>query len=122
MRTYSGKQIIVLCISILLFITVSYAADKSMNLKKNPFQRPDLFSTGINQAPVVTPDGPGAELDIRAAMSAGENSLVNIAGNIVRIGEEIQGYRLLSVEEGKVIFSKNNSLVTVIIKRERLAN
>lgn len=118
----SGKQIIALCISVLLCMTLSFAADKPMKLKKNPFKRPDLFSTGISETSVATTDGPGAELDIRAAMSAGENSSVNIGGNIIRIGEEIQGYRLLAVEEGKVIFSKNNSLVTVVVKRERLAN
>ena len=113
-----SNQVIIAFVSMLLAVTLSHAAETNMKLKKNPFKRPDFLNKNFSESTVVSTTGPGSELDIRAAMSAGENSLVNIAGYIIRIGEEIQGYQLISVAEGKVIFSKNNALVTVIIKRE----
>ena len=120
--TLFGKQFISVFILITLLLSLSHAAERTIKLTKNPFNRPPIFNTSKNTLSYTSSNGPGAELDVRATMSAGEKSLVNIGGNIIRVGEEIRGYRLLSVEEDKILFLKNNSIVTVIIKPEELVN
>ena len=113
MRQFYNSVVILV---IMIFMTVAHAESGSISLKKNPFKRP-VFVSDKNKTSFATTSSLGDELDLRAAMFAGKNSLVNIGGNIVRIGEEINGYRLMSVLEDKVIFSKNNSLFTISLKK-----
>lgn len=102
--------------ALLCSLAVSHASDSAVNLKKNPFKRPDFLNSGSNETAIITNDGPGSELDVRAVMSAGKDSLVNIDGIIIRIGEEIHGYRLLKVEENKITLSKKGAIVTINVK------
>lgn len=76
----------------LLFMTAAYAESNSIGLKKNPFKRP-AFSSDKNNTSFTTKGSLGEELNLRAVMFAGENSLVNVDGNIIRIGEEIHGWK-----------------------------
>ncbi len=44
--------------------------------------------------------------ELRATMRAGRQSMANIDGRIVRIGEEIDGFRLVKVHERDAFFVK----------------
>ena len=54
---------------------------------------------------------PGAEEPwkptLRAVMLAGAASMVDVDGTVVRIGEEIGGYRLVEVHEEEAVFEKS---------------
>ncbi len=62
------------------------------------------------EAAVVEPQwNPG----LRAVMVAGPDSMVNVDGSMVRIGEEIRGYRLVEVRDGEAVFVKGGKRLTV---------
>jgi hypothetical protein len=44
-------------------------------------------------------------------MVAGKASLITVDGTIVKVGEEIEGFRLMTVKEGKAIFLKDGQRI-----------
>ena len=52
-------------------------------------------------------------------MQAGDASLVNVDGEILRIGEKIGGYRLASVGEGTAVFMKGEIPYVLAIVEDR---
>lgn len=80
-------------------------------LHQDPFARPALAtqaasvrgpgSGGVESAPAWSPQ-------LVAVVVAGSDSLVNIDGAIVRMGEEIDGHRLVAVREEEAVFLQGN--------------
>jgi hypothetical protein len=60
----------------------------------NPFSRPESASAAA-AAPAL--------LELRATLVRGGQSSANIGGTIVRIGERVGDYRLVSVHEGAAV-------------------
>lgn len=80
-----------------------HAVDNSGDLKSNPFEQP------VVEEKVVEKTGETSEaLMLRGIMIAGPRSQANIGGKIIAIGEEIDGYRLVSVEPLHVVLVKND--------------
>lgn len=79
----------------------------------NPFERPAWLSDArevvepVRQAKV--------RLDLRATL-IGEPSLANVGGRIVMPGEEVDGYKLLSVSEGAAEFSDGERTIQVSVQ------
>jgi hypothetical protein len=48
-----------------------------------------------------------------AVLVAGDDSLVNVGGTILRVGEEFDGYRLLRVREDTAVFTRNGQQVVL---------
>ena len=91
--------------------------DDSGPLQSNPFRRP-VFDTTL---PIVPPEddlSAEPELDLRAVLVAGRDSLVNVAGTVVRIGQEHDGYRLILVEEHAAVFSKDGESLRIELHQE----
>lgn len=107
-------HILIACILVMLTVSLSYAAENTAELINNPFTQPEFLSSEKNSS-FVANTAKGYALDIRATIADGEDSLVNVGGTIIKIGEELNGFKLMSVTEDKVVFSKNNALVTVIM-------
>jgi hypothetical protein len=63
----------------------------------NPFARPGSSSAGEAAAAVPI------DLQLRATLVRGRASSANIGGTIVRVGERVGGYRLVSVYEGAAV-------------------
>jgi hypothetical protein len=91
-------------------------------LQHDPFARPAL--TGLQQA---SRPGPGRnskptaagltrKLKLQAVMVAGPKSIANVDGMMVRIGDEIHGYRLVEVHERTAVFEKNKTRFSVSIR------
>ena len=80
------------------------AADTTVDLQRNPFERPVLEAVNVNAASssnsADATDAPG----LRAVLVAGSKSAVNFGGIIIQIGESANGYQLLAVEEGRAVF------------------
>lgn len=91
-------------------------------LKHDPFARPVLAPRPAPAAPVPgdsvkapVPE-PVWKPELRAVMVAGPKSIVNVAGVLVRIGEQIDGYRLVEVHEETAVFVNNKKRVTLSLR------
>ena len=78
-------------------------------LQRNPFVAPKVVEPPVV---VVTPrqsaepepePEPEPQFGLRAVLSAGGNSLANIDGTILGVGEVIEGYRLVAIREHEVV-------------------
>ena len=48
-------------------------------------------------------------------MVAGANSMANVDGVMVRLGDSFQGYRLIAVHDRSAVFEKNNAKFTLAV-------
>lgn len=90
-----------------------WADEVAPKLRYNPFKRPDLsqrVSTPVKQAVTTTL---AWTPELRATLVAGKQSMVNVDGEIVMLGEEIRGYRLVEVREHEAVFAKGVGRITV---------
>ncbi len=75
-------------------------------LRFDPFAQPDLERPPVAAKPRWSPE-------LRATLEAGPQSMANLGGTILNIGEEAHGYRLIEVGEGDAIFLKGNARVVL---------
>ena len=75
-------------------------------LANNPFERPGL----VELAPAAVALPP---LELRAVLSAGDDSLADVGGQIVRVGDEVSGYRLVGVSEEGALFERDGRTLHV---------
>jgi hypothetical protein len=91
-------------------------------LQHDPFARPGL--SGLQHARQAEPRGngkataagPRPKLKLLAVMVAGPNSMANVDGVMVRIGDEVNGYRLVDVSERNAVFEKNKTRFSVSLR------
>lgn len=101
------------------FLPSAIAGD---SLKHDPFARP-LLSAPL---PSNTTAGTVAEEEMPwnpqliAVMVAGNNSLVNLDGIILKIGEEQDGYRLVQVRDHEAVFKKGNKRIVLNMEMSAL--
>ena len=107
-------------LSMLIFMCVLHAGHAAEHaLKANPFVRPvDVQDQARPSEPVV--QEPPVPFVLRGTMVAGQQSLANISGVIVPLGEEINGYRLVGVQEREIILLKGNDrrILSVDVDKE----
>ncbi len=100
-----------------LFIAASHAgADAVVNgLRHDPFARravppptsasAPFVRAGESAAPVEAPPPPW-QPQLRGIMLAGRASVANVGGTVVGLGESIDGWRLIRLEDGFATFVK----------------
>ena len=88
-------------------------------LQHDPFVRPAVGLVPGNAPSAVTagrgkaaPEGK-PKLNLQAVLVAGSHSIANVDGVMVRVGESINGYRLLEVEHRSAVFEKNGAKFTL---------
>jgi len=96
----------------------TYAANEALNLRHDPFQRPASFNNPVLGTTASQNTAPAALPRLRATLVAGEDSLVNVEGKIIGIGEVVDDYRLLSVDEGVAVFTKDDVQITLKIEQK----
>lgn len=57
------------------------------------------------------------EADLRGVLRAGPNSLADVDGQMVAIGEKLDGHRLLSVSDYQAVFEKEGRRVILDMRR-----
>lgn len=85
-------------------------------LRHDPFRRPappTAPQTGDTAAPVVAAWQP----TLRGVLLAGAGSVANVDGQMVGIGERIEGHRLVSVSERQAIFEKDGRRIVLDMRR-----
>ncbi|OIN05590.1 hypothetical protein [Oceanisphaera psychrotolerans] len=98
-------------ISLWLLATTALA-DTGMPLR-DPFVRPQ---TELPARTTPTPVVSEPDFKLRALLVAGDNSLANIDGTILALGDEFDGYRLISVTQEETLFEKGANRYRIPLK------
>ncbi len=94
----------------------------SGELQHNPFKRPEIspqahaVSTPTKKKTSVARKPRAPAFRLYTTLVAGEDSMANINGKLLSIGDELSGYRLTQVAEREVVMVKRNHRVTVKLK------
>lgn len=95
---------------------ISLASDTDTTmLHTNPFLRPideEVNSGNSNSRAKKRPVG---SMRLRGIMRANNNSVANIDGEIISIGQQIQGYTLISVQQRHIVLDRNGTQVTLSV-------
>jgi len=89
----------------------SLAADvELLTLRKNPFSQPEVVKAPPPPPPVavemvVPPEE--VKLDLTATMVSATNPMVIVDGELLAIGDRIEGLKLIAVMEGSAVFARN---------------
>lgn len=76
-------------------------------LAHNPFSKPmTITAPAPSVVKQLQPVEEFVELQLTATLVSTSAPLVIVEGEMLGIGEEIEGYRLISVEEGRAVFDK----------------
>lgn len=93
-------------------LSQSYAAEISGALQTNPFSNPYISENDVSKSH-ARKVLPAIALELRGTMIAGTNSQANIGGTILAIGEDIHGYKLVSIKQRHVVLDKNGTQKTL---------
>lgn len=88
-------------------------ADEAPQLSSNPFERPAWLSQA-REIPTVAP-APRPQLELRATLVAGRQSVANVGGTILGLGEDIGGYRLEAVGEGTAVLRAGDKVLRLSV-------
>jgi hypothetical protein len=96
------------CCTLALLACAAGAAAQDL---ANPFALPaGREAPGRGRAQQENP----TSLELRASLVRGRSSSANIGGKIVRVGEKVAGYRLVSVHEGAAVLVDAAGITYVI--------
>ncbi len=99
-----------------LLVALSLAeAAEPPELERNPFSRPPSERT-LPEVRMPGDDDNAAGLVLTATMVAGRDRLANVAGRVLRPGDEIQGYSLVRVYEDRAVFDRNGKRLTIYVE------
>lgn len=87
-------------------------AANAQRLQRDPFQPPADFGNATTGND-LSARPQAIEVEIRGILFAGGQSLVNFGGQIIGPGEEVNGYRLLQVEEEHAVFQRGDEIITL---------
>ncbi len=99
----------------------SIASSQSRALEHDPFVKPQRIaaqrhSVDAAKAPASEVREPSWKAELRAVMIAGSASMVNVDGAVLRMGEEIKGYRLIEVHDNVAVFIKDGRRVPLAMR------
>lgn len=93
----------------LLLATAVAAQDALMSLSKNPFSQPEILNAPppLPPAPVKVVLPPEEiRLELTATMVSETAPMVVVDGELLTIGEKIEGFKLIAVKEGVAVFRR----------------
>ena len=85
-----------------------YSQDTTVDIKPrfDPFKKPQR----VVKAPIKKQSSVNlfhSRLKLFATLRAGKNSMVNVQGKLVQLGEEIEGYKLVEVNDRSAVFANS---------------
>ncbi len=107
------KIINIIMLFILLLASSAVAWDESspVEIKRDPFDHPALVKQMEQKKKPVIEET--VNLKLKATLVAKQDSMANVNGVLLNLGESIEGYRLLRVNEGEAVLEKNGKIVVV---------
>ncbi len=100
-------RIILLAICWAVSIPGYGAEAELLTLRNNPFSRPEVVKAPpppVASRVVIPPEE--VELDLTATMVSETTPMVVVDGELLAIGDRIEGMKLIAVMEGKAIFTR----------------
>lgn len=89
------------------------AEDAPEALHRDPFDTSAIRPPALASTPEQEPDAAEAAFELRATLVAKEQPFANLNGQILTVGETINGYRLREIAEGQVVLERDGKSVTV---------
>jgi hypothetical protein len=92
---------------------------QAKRVQHDPFQRPVIPQQSLAKPEASNPSA--QELwapKLTATLRAGRKSMANVNGKIIKLGETIDGYRLIEVDERSAVFVKNKQRTPLTIDDE----
>ena len=86
-------------------------------LKTNPFARSVEVQAQVSASPAVAEEL-SVPFVLRGTMVAGQQSLANISGVVVSLGEEINGYKLVDVQQREVVLQRHDDRRVLTVDQE----
>lgn len=86
---------------------------------RNPFVRPDIkqATAGTGTAAQREPRVAAPRFKLRATVVAGASSVANLDGNVIGVGETLDGYSLVDVQRETVVVEKSGRQFTLRVVR-----
>ena len=85
-------------------------------LRFNPFTRPDLDGAQASGGrSLASPAAPAWSPVLKATLLAGNDSLANLGGVVLKAGEETHGYRLQQVRAREAVFAKDDEVIVLSV-------
>jgi hypothetical protein len=94
------------------------APDGASRLRNDPFDQHRAHRTDRGAEPAASTP-PVWRPELRAVLVAGDRSMADVGGIIVKLGGEVDGFRLVEVRDRKAVFLKNGTRLTLSIDRNK---
>ena len=107
-----------LALLLLQVLLSGMATAQTALLMHNPFSRPPSAEAPEPGSAQSERNEPIQPVDLRATMVASTQRLADVAGRILRPGDEVQGFTLLQVFEDRAVFENQGRHLTVYVKPE----
>lgn len=95
---------------------VATASEPPATLRYNPFSRPPVVERAIESSRSASPVAERGALDLRGTLIGSRTRFANVGGRILAVGESVDGYVLVWVEENSATFEKNDTRITAYVK------
>lgn len=92
------------------------SADTAQADRVNPFAKPASVELTFSANPTGT--STPSNLELRGLLEAGEESMANINGQLMSLGEAHNGYTLVTVGDGLATLRKGDQEVTLTLSSE----
>ena len=115
--------IVLLLLAGMLPQVICHASDAEPTmLQTNPFLRPIIEKGNSGSSHNTVNKAPVGPMRLRGIMLANSNSVANIDGEIISLGQQIQGYTLITVQQRHIVLDRNGMLITLSIDNEAGGN
>jgi hypothetical protein len=91
------------------------AADHASGLRHNPFTRPATIREPRSGAVSVPSVEAAPKLELRGTLLSHQAPLAIVGEAVIGIGEEVSGYRLVSVQEGKALLTRGDTRLVLSV-------
>ncbi|MDH3859767.1 MAG: hypothetical protein OEV07_17365 [Gammaproteobacteria bacterium] len=112
---------ILLALGCLAWGSVQAVETRMLTLQNNPFSRPEVLKPKpppAAPAPVVVIPPEEIELDLTATMVSEIAPMAVVDGELLAIGDKIEGMKLIAVMEGKAVFARGGKKYSFEIKKQ----
>ena len=98
----------------------SAVANEKFDIKNDPFKRPDhILKTSSSKQHPSGKTTTKSKLILKAILQSNNDandSMANINGNMLKIGESIEGYRLIRIDAKKAILKRKGKKITLFLE------
>lgn len=93
---------------------------QAIRVLHDPFRKPAIPQQNVAEPEILKQSAQQEWVPkLTATLRAGRNSMANVNGKIIKLGETLNGYRLVEVDERSAVFVKNKQRKKLMIDDEK---